>query len=241
MQLPHVVGILALAGGAIAQGYGAPAKASSTAPAAASKTSAASVATSSNGVPLHSVQVSNANGAFVFSPADITAAKGDMVQFEFLSGNHSVVQSTYDQPCQPSAKGIFSGFMAISSTSAKTVPAFTITVNDTNPIWFYCAQVGHCQAGMVGVINAPSSNKTQTLANFKTLAKDAPPSVAGAVVEGGVNSNVNPSASSASSPTASSSTPSATPNVADGILKATTRAAAWALAGVLTFSVLLFF
>lgn len=32
---------------------------------------------------------------------------------------------------------------------------FTLTINDTNPIWLYCAQVGHCQAGMVAVINPP--------------------------------------------------------------------------------------
>jgi uncharacterized cupredoxin-like copper-binding protein len=32
---------------------------------------------------------------------------------------------------------------------------FTVTVNDTNPIWFYCGVPTHCQAGMVGVINPP--------------------------------------------------------------------------------------
>lgn len=30
---------------------------------------------------------------------------------------------------------------------------FTVTINDTNPIYFYCLFTGHCQAGMVGVIN----------------------------------------------------------------------------------------
>lgn len=32
---------------------------------------------------------------------------------------------------------------------------FTITINDTTPIWYYCDHIGHCQAGMVGVINPP--------------------------------------------------------------------------------------
>jgi hypothetical protein len=32
---------------------------------------------------------------------------------------------------------------------------FTVMVNSTDPIWFYCGQVGHCQGGMVGVINPP--------------------------------------------------------------------------------------
>lgn len=32
---------------------------------------------------------------------------------------------------------------------------FLVTVNSTDPIYFYCGQIGHCQAGMVGVINPP--------------------------------------------------------------------------------------
>lgn len=37
---------------------------------------------------------------------------------------------------------------------------FVITINDTNPIWFYCSQgvpavYTHCAYGMVGVINPP--------------------------------------------------------------------------------------
>ena len=30
---------------------------------------------------------------------------------------------------------------------------FTLAMNDTNPIWYYCANLGHCESGMVGVIN----------------------------------------------------------------------------------------
>lgn len=34
---------------------------------------------------------------------------------------------------------------------------FSITINDTNPIWLYCSQteLSHCQAGMAMVINPP--------------------------------------------------------------------------------------
>lgn len=31
--------------------------------------------------------------------------------------------------------------------------SFLLTINDTNPIWFYESQVQNCQNGMVGVIN----------------------------------------------------------------------------------------
>lgn len=30
---------------------------------------------------------------------------------------------------------------------------FLVPINNTDPIWFYCAQARHCQVGMVGVIN----------------------------------------------------------------------------------------
>jgi hypothetical protein len=32
---------------------------------------------------------------------------------------------------------------------------FLVTINTTDPIYYYCGQIGHCQAGMVGVINPP--------------------------------------------------------------------------------------
>ena len=136
---------LLLAGGAIAQSSSTM---SSMAPAASDK------------VALHVVKVSNKNGDLSFTPNDIKANSGDMVQFHFYPKNHSVVQSTFDQPCQPlemnmpGAKGFFSGFMPVKPTD-KMMPSYTVMVKDASkPMWFYCAQGKHCQAGMVGVINA---------------------------------------------------------------------------------------
>jgi len=48
-------------------------------------------------------------------------------------------------------------------------PEFQITINDTNPIWGYCSQTGHCQQGMVFSINAPVDG-TNTFAAFQQLA-----------------------------------------------------------------------
>jgi hypothetical protein len=36
---------------------------------------------------------------------------------------------------------------------SSTIPTFTITINNTTPLWFYCAQAKHCQNGMVMAIN----------------------------------------------------------------------------------------
>jgi hypothetical protein len=50
----------------------------------------------------------------------------------------------------------FSGFMPTNATNRaqKGVLTYTIHVKDTKPVWFYCSQAKHCQAGMVGAINA---------------------------------------------------------------------------------------
>jgi len=59
----------------------------------------------------------------------------------------------------PNVTGIKSGFMPVSIGGS--IPTFSVLVNDTNPIWMYCGQVGHCQKGMAMVINEnAASNKT---------------------------------------------------------------------------------
>lgn len=83
-----------------------------------------------------------------------------MVQFQFWAGNHTVTQSNFDNACVPlstsnsSAVGIDSGHQPVSDSAAMGMaPTFTIMVNDTKPLWFYCATGTHCQSGMSLVIN----------------------------------------------------------------------------------------
>ncbi|MCJ1394101.1 hypothetical protein MMC18_006979 [Xylographa bjoerkii] len=126
-------------------------------------------------VSVQVIQVSTANntGALIFTPNSVTAAVGSLVQFQFHPMNHSVVQSTFANPCipinniMPSVKGIFSGFQA---TTGVTTPIFTILINDTQPIWYYCSQGMHCQLGMVGVINPPTN---ETVTQFAAIAAKA--------------------------------------------------------------------
>jgi plastocyanin len=98
------------------------------------------------------------NGSKTYSPSDIKANVGDMVQFQFAPANHTVTQSTFDNPCTPisnimkNVTGIYSGFMPVKATDT-TTPTYTIMVNSTTPMWLYCSQASHCQAGMVMVIN----------------------------------------------------------------------------------------
>jgi len=57
----------------------------------------------------------------------------------------------------------------VGSNVTTDFPSYDIVVNNTDPMWGYCSQTGHCTAGMVYSINAPTSgNKTFPL--FQQLA-----------------------------------------------------------------------
>lgn len=98
-------------------------------------------------------------------------------------------------------------------------------MNDTKPIWYYCGQVGHCQAGMVGVINPPSVSRGQrvywmmrltltrasgsdSLEAFKSAASNANGDSVPSKVQGGTLSTSSPKSSSTS--TSETSTHSST-------------------------------
>lgn len=112
-----------------------------------------------------------------FDPQQITAQKGDVVNFEFRGGNHTVTQSSFANPCSwqfntaTQQNGFSSGFVPFNATSGQVgVYSLEITQTDT-PIWFFCGRPPHCKSGMYGAINAPTTgNKTFTnfAANVKT-------------------------------------------------------------------------
>ncbi|KAI9655699.1 MAG: hypothetical protein M1829_000611 [Trizodia sp. TS-e1964] len=179
----------------------------------ASSASSSAMAVSTTGttpgmVNVHIVKVSNKAGDLKFEPNDLKALTGDMVQFQFYPKNHSVVQSTFDQPCQPiqnnvpSSPGFFSGFMPVSADS-QSMLTYTIMINNTNPIWFYCSQGRHCQSGMAGVINAPATNTSRTIAAYQANAVQAP-------------NNVSPSGSGSSGGSASSGMATSTISLSNG-------------------------
>lgn len=104
----------------------------------------------------HKVAVGTKTGELVFKPDSITAAEGDTVTFRFWPKNHSIAQAAFNSPCAPMKDGFWSGF--VPTTDTQNVANWTFTYEVTNasqPIWFYCTQGKHCQAGMVGVINPP--------------------------------------------------------------------------------------
>ncbi|KAI0059104.1 hypothetical protein BV25DRAFT_1861017 [Artomyces pyxidatus] len=115
-------------------------------------------------------------GILAFQPANITAQPGDTITFEFHQKNHTATQSSFAAPCQQLAQtstsgqvGFNSGFMPVADGSS-SFPTFTIQVNDTAPIWAYCAQTAHCGQGMVFAANAIESGPN-TFEAFTARAK----------------------------------------------------------------------
>ncbi|PSN75035.1 hypothetical protein BS50DRAFT_480015 [Corynespora cassiicola Philippines] len=154
-------------------------------------------------VNTHVIDVGGPNGSLVFTPANVKAAPGDLIQFQFHPKNHSVVQSTFDQPCVPiqnvmtnKTDAFFSGFMpSNASLGAKSqLLTYTIRVMDEKPVWFYCSQGQHCQAGMVGAINAPETGN-KTVEAFTNLARAATENLSPGQVAGQGNASPGGSAS----------------------------------------------
>ncbi|KAJ7110078.1 hypothetical protein C8R44DRAFT_634301 [Mycena epipterygia] len=130
---------------------------------------------------VHDVQVGGANGLLEYSPEAllilVEKKSGDVVVFHFNPKNHTVSQSAFATPCGLKEGGFHSGFMPVAANSSvDTRPTFSVTVNDTTPVWVYCGQAAgtpasHCGAGMVFAINCPTdSNAPNSFTNFKAAA-----------------------------------------------------------------------
>lgn len=174
-----------------------------------------------------------------FKPEVTQAEAGDLIEFLFFPPNHSVVRAEYEFPCIPyemtgrGKVGFFSGFRPVDAILADP-PSWTLKVNDTNPIFFYCSAPGSCiRYGMVAVIN-PNANTS--LEHQRQLAKDSaymlnpgepfPP-------EGTPSSLPSASASATSSTPASSSTTStASATAVANTAKANSGLSKGAIAGI---------
>ncbi|KIW00758.1 uncharacterized protein PV09_07739 [Verruconis gallopava] len=134
---------------------------------------AASACISAAFAATHQIQVGT-NGQRVFDPPTVNAAVGDTVQFIWVAGNHTVTSGggSSSAACQPSGK-FNSGFLIGTAGKTTGQPTFSLTVKDTNPITFYCAQNqnDHCQASMVGAINpSTDDNNPNSLVQLQRAA-----------------------------------------------------------------------
>lgn len=101
------------------------------------------LATLASTVSAANIQVQvGASSALTFTPPSVNASTGDTVTFVFSPKNHTVTQSTFAAPCQPMSSGADSGYQPVTA-NATNVPSFSITVNNTQPAWFFCKQTGY--------------------------------------------------------------------------------------------------
>jgi len=137
------------------------------------------------------VTVGGLGGVTLFNPPSVNANPGDIVSFVFKQKNHTATQSTLANPCSPSPGGFDSGFVPVSDNNTNgPFQEAQFKVLDSNPVWVYCRQTGHCQKGMVFAINPGSK-----FAAFQAAAMG--------------NTTVQPNSSS-TSPAVSSATPTST-------------------------------
>ncbi|ERF73383.1 hypothetical protein EPUS_07217 [Endocarpon pusillum Z07020] len=167
--------------------------------------------------------VAVSRGDHTFEP-DVTLAEvGDYVEFQFYPTNHSIVRAAYKYPCIPfelvetDKVGFFSGFHPVDAI-LENPPTWTVRINDTAPIFFYCSAPGSCiNYGMVGVINP---NATTSLEVHREAAEES-----SFMLQPGQNfpdESVPPDATGTSS-SSSSASPTASPTAAPA---STTTAAA---------------
>ncbi|KAK0442578.1 hypothetical protein EV421DRAFT_1807845 [Armillaria borealis] len=110
-----------------------------------------------------------ANGELAYNPEYVTASAGDTVNFIFNPKNHTVTQSSFNAPCVHLADGVDSGFTPVNADQVD-LPTFQLLVNDTNPVWVYCRQTGHCGKGMVFAVNPGAEGSSNSFSAFKALA-----------------------------------------------------------------------
>ncbi|KAK8064020.1 hypothetical protein PG996_008672 [Apiospora saccharicola] len=118
-------------------------------------------------------------------PNLVTAAVGDIVQFQFANGNHTVTQSSETAPCTPLQNtlpgAVHSGHIPFKDGQT-TVGTFNMPVLSTEPMFIYCATGPHCQLGQMMVINPKTAD--QVVQYFK-VSNQAKANVDAKTVAGG--------------------------------------------------------
>lgn len=132
--------------------------------------------TSTSPTPTATYTVSVGADGLNFSPRELFASVGDIIEYRFYPQNHSVARAAFGpEPCIPyedtgaGLVGFWSGFEPVALV-LNNPPIFQVRVNDTEPIFYYCSAPGACFQGMIGVINP---NSTETFAQQFNYTQNA--------------------------------------------------------------------
>ncbi|KAJ2896711.1 uncharacterized protein MKZ38_005281 [Zalerion maritima] len=116
-----------------------------------------------------------------YIPNMVQADVGDVVQFQFSNGNHTVTQSEEASPCSPLTGGVHSGHIPYVDNQTE-VGTFNLPVTSTDPMFIYCATGPHCVEGQVMVINPASEDQ---VVNYAKTAQSQTESIDGTAIIGG--------------------------------------------------------
>jgi len=175
-------------------------------------TSSFSAPTSTSSAPpvIHTVIVAF-NGTLTYNPNNFNASVGDEVAFYFNPRNHSVTQSSFEDPCQSleDTTGIpgFDSGLVPTQVDLDTA-SFTLVINDTDPVWAFCKQLSpesHCRLGMVLGINTPQTGDNFSAFLAKAMANSSSSTTPSSSISKSSTSSATSSATAASSSTSTSS------------------------------------
>ncbi|KAM3427493.1 hypothetical protein NHJ13734_008959 [Beauveria thailandica] len=142
------------------------------------------VANQTTGNTLIPVVVGGAQDVYV--PNTVHAEVGDVVQFQFSNGNHTVTESEESEGCKPlqakDPSAVHSGHIPFLDGQVE-VGTFSIVVQSKKPMFLYCATGPHCQTGQVMIINPKDAVQ---LANYVKVSQSTEASVDGLHVAGGI-------------------------------------------------------
>lgn len=103
----------------------------------------------------HTVIVAPSQGVLRYVPVYTTANVGDTVEFVWHANEHTVTKSSELEICNKTSEA-----PVFASGEHNATFTFSQVINDTNPIYYYCGTPTHCEKGMFGMINAPSTNSS---------------------------------------------------------------------------------
>ncbi|KIJ50485.1 hypothetical protein M422DRAFT_27438 [Sphaerobolus stellatus SS14] len=112
----------------------------------------------------HTIIVAPSQGVLRYVPFAVNATVGDVLHFNWHADRHRVTRSSVLQICNATQTNAFTTSVNNASFS------FDVTVNDTQPVFFYCAVGTHCNQGMFGVVNGEQANSARSAVTVGSMA-----------------------------------------------------------------------
>jgi len=111
------------------------------------------------------------NGGLAYTLPHVDVKPGDKICFAFISKNHTITQSSFDELCSHLGYEFDTRFEFVGRSKKFITKSFFIP-DTKDPLWFYCQQKVpflYYAKGMVFAINMPKEGNTFKESKEKTL------------------------------------------------------------------------